>query len=89
MCWKAGGEQAWLLQEGRGKHKLTVELVPHRRGCGAMGPASLLVPILPLLLFFSSLLLIPGSASTQGKPMAACHAIACSEPLSASSWVLG
>lgn len=73
MFWNAGQEQAWLLQTGRGKHKLTVELVPRRCGRGAVGPGGLMVPILPLFLFSSSLPLIPGLASAQGKPVAACH----------------
>lgn len=72
MFWKAEWEQAWLRQRGLGKHRLVVEPVPRRCRCGAVRPDSLVVPNFPLL-FSSSLPLIPGLASAQGKPVAACH----------------
>ena len=61
------------VAEGTWEAQADMELVPHRCACGAVGPDSLMVPVLPLLLFSALLLLIPGLASTQGKPMAACH----------------
>lgn len=72
MCWEAElraglavAERTWEAQADSGTGS-------SQCGWGAVEPGSLMVPVLPLLVS-SSLLLIPGLAPHSGKPMAGCH----------------
>lgn len=74
----AGGTWKALTDSGAGASQC---------GCGAVGPVSLMVPILPLLVS-SLLLLIPGLAPTQASP-GWLPSDGGAETLSPSSWGLG